>query len=185
MMATTFNALRGLNEYGEEVSYQMNGHISVKRIPDVGLKSCSRRLTMEDLPLFSGPGCLGTASADIFGRIRDSTARPTVHSVETEFNRGSGTAVSAVLEAAHADLDRGPPGQEIVRRKGPCALIAATVWLRRIPVRVPTSVSPGPLPLSSSHGDTGSTACTAGPSGLWPAPGGFAGRPLTQIPRST
>ena len=30
MMATTFNALRGLNEYGEEISYQMGGHISVK-----------------------------------------------------------------------------------------------------------------------------------------------------------
>ena len=35
MMATVFNALHGVNEYGEETTYRMNGRISVDGYPDV------------------------------------------------------------------------------------------------------------------------------------------------------
>ena len=35
MMATVFNALHGVNEYGEDTTYRMNGRISVNGYPDV------------------------------------------------------------------------------------------------------------------------------------------------------
>src|SRR6202140_3193729 len=35
MMATVFNALHGTNEYGEDITYRMNGVLSVKGYPDV------------------------------------------------------------------------------------------------------------------------------------------------------
>src|SRR5437588_5247992 len=38
IMATVFNALHGMNEYGEDVTYRMNGSISVGGYPDVGVE---------------------------------------------------------------------------------------------------------------------------------------------------
>ncbi len=149
MMATTFNALRGLNEYGEEVSYQMNGHISVNGYPDVGLKSLFS-------PVDNGrPAAIQAALAvgDRFGRIFGNPfSAADVHSVELEFNLVPERR-SAVLEAAHADLTEVRPGQEIVVEAVLRPYRGDRV-LRRIPVRVPTSVSPGPLRIVVSDGDT-------------------------------
>src|SRR5208282_5727363 len=39
MMATVFNALHGTNEYGEDITYRMNGVLSVKGYPDVTLRN--------------------------------------------------------------------------------------------------------------------------------------------------
>src|SRR6266487_2929094 len=37
IMATVFNALHGVNEYGEEITYRVNGSINVKGFPEVSL----------------------------------------------------------------------------------------------------------------------------------------------------
>ena len=39
IMATVFNALHGVNEYGEEITYRLNGSINVKGFPEVGLRN--------------------------------------------------------------------------------------------------------------------------------------------------
>ena len=39
MMSTVFNALHGMNEYGEEITYRLNGSIDVKGFPQVSLKN--------------------------------------------------------------------------------------------------------------------------------------------------
>src|SRR5258708_2961020 len=39
MMATVFNALHGTNEYAEDITYRMNGVLSVKGYPDVTLRN--------------------------------------------------------------------------------------------------------------------------------------------------
>src|SRR5204862_7741900 len=39
MMATVFNALHGVNEFGEEITYRMNGRISVNGYPDVAVEN--------------------------------------------------------------------------------------------------------------------------------------------------
>jgi hypothetical protein len=149
MMATTFNALRGLNEYGEDVSYQMNGHISVNGYPDVSLKSLFT-------PVDNGrPAAVQAALAvgDRFGRIFDNPySAADIHSVQLEFNLVPERR-SAVLEAAHADLTEVRAGQEIVIEAVLRPYRGDRV-LRRIPVRVPASVSPGPLRIVVSDGDT-------------------------------
>jgi hypothetical protein len=149
MMATTFNALRGLNEYGEEVSYQMNGHIGIQGYPDVGLKSLFS-------PSDGGrPAAIQAALSvgDRFGRIFDNPfSAADVRTVELEFNLVPERR-SAVLEAAHADLTEVRPGQEIVVEAVVRPYRGDRV-LRRIPVRVPTSVAPGPLRIIVSDGDT-------------------------------
>lgn len=149
MMATTFNALRGLNEYGEEVSYQMNGHISINGYPDVSLKSLFS-------PSDNGrPAAIQAALSvgDRFGRIFDNPYKAAdVHAVQLDFNLVPERR-SAVLEAAHADLTEVRPGQEIVVEAVVRPYRGDRV-LRRIPVRVPASVGPGPLRIVVSDGDT-------------------------------
>src|SRR6202034_4331141 len=39
IMATVFNALHGVNEYGEEITYRLTGSIDVKGFPEVGLRN--------------------------------------------------------------------------------------------------------------------------------------------------
>lgn len=149
MMATTFNALRGLNEYGEEVSYQMNGHISVNGYPDVSLKSLFT-------PVDNGrPAAIQAALAvgDRFGRIFDNPfSAADVHAVQMEFNLVPERR-SAVLEAAHADLTEVRPGQDLVIEAVLRPYRGDRV-LRRIPVHVPSSVAPGPLRIVVSDGST-------------------------------
>ena len=149
MMATTFNALRGLNEYGEEVSYQMNGHIRINGYPDVGLKSLFS-------PVDNGrPAAIQAALAvgDRFGRIFDNPySAADVQGVQLEFNLVPERR-SAVLEAAYADLLEVRPGQEIVVEAVLRPYRGERV-VRRIPVRVPTSMPSGPLRIVVSDGDT-------------------------------
>jgi hypothetical protein len=149
MMATTFNALRGTNDYGEDVSYQMNGHISVNGYPDVSLKSLFTPTDADQ------PAAVQAALAvgDRFGRIFDNAySAADIHSVELEFNLLQERRW-AVLEAAHADLTEVRPGQEIIV-EAVLRPYRGDRILRRIPVRVPTSVSQGPLRIIVSDGET-------------------------------
>ncbi len=149
MMATTFNALRGLNEYGEDVSYQMSGHISVNGYPDVSLKSLFT-------PVDNGrPAAIQAALAvgDRFGRIFDNPfSAADVHAVQMDFNLVPERR-SAVLEAAHADLTEVRPGQELVIEAVLRPYRGDRV-IRRIPVHVPASVAPGALRIVVSDGGT-------------------------------
>ena len=79
------------------------------------------------------------AVGDRFGRIFDNPfSAADVQAVELEFNLVPERR-SAVLEAAHADLTEVRPGQEIVVEAVVRPYRGDRV-LRRIPVRVPTSV---------------------------------------------
>jgi hypothetical protein len=65
MMATVFNALHGTNEYGEDITYRMNGVLSVKGYPDVTLRNMFA-------PQDNGQPAAASAAATIgdrFGRI--------------------------------------------------------------------------------------------------------------------
>ena len=39
MMATVFNALQGMNEYGEDTTYRLTGNISVQGYPKLGVQN--------------------------------------------------------------------------------------------------------------------------------------------------
>src|SRR6202046_4001547 len=83
IMATVFNALHGVNEYGEEITYRLNGTIDVKGFPEVALKNMFA-------PSENGqPAAMQAALSlgDRFGRIYDNAYNtPAVQSVKLDFD---------------------------------------------------------------------------------------------------
>src|SRR5580658_6203387 len=82
MMATVFNALHGTNEYGEDITYRMNGVLSVKGYPDVTLRNMFA-------PQDNGQPAAALAAATIgdrFGRIYSNPYdAPDVEGVKLDF----------------------------------------------------------------------------------------------------
>ena len=148
MMATVYNALMGMNQYGEETTYRMNGRIHVNGYPDV-------RLTNMFSPTDSQPTAFAVALAlgDHFGRIYDNPFQaPTVGGVALEFDLERDRH-SAVLENARTDMTEARPGDEITVEAVLRPYRGERI-VRRIPVRVPTSVPKGNLRILVSDAET-------------------------------
>src|SRR5216683_8244391 len=100
MMATVFNALHGTNEYGEDITYRMNGVLSVKGYPDVTLRNMFA-------PQDNGQPAAALAAATIgdrFGRIYTNAFDvPDVQGVKLDFDLVRERR-SARLEAARTDM---------------------------------------------------------------------------------
>lgn len=149
MMATVFNALHGVNEYGEETSYRMNGRIAVNGYPDVTLQNMFA-------PADNGqPAAILAALSlgDRFGRIYDNPySAPDVRGVQLDFDIVHERRW-ARLEGARADVTEARPGEkitvEVVLRP-----YRGEAMVERIPVRIPTSAGPGPLRILVSDGAT-------------------------------
>jgi hypothetical protein len=149
MMATVYNALHGTNEYGDQITYRMNGVLSVKGYPEVELQNMFA-------PLDGGQPAAALAATSIgdrFGRIYDNPYDiPTIQSVKLDFDLVRERR-SARLEASRTDMTEARPGDEI---------IVETVLrpyrgerlVRQIPIRIPTSTSKGALRILVSDGDT-------------------------------
>src|SRR5438270_6589907 len=110
MMATVFNALRGINEYGEEITYRMNGNISVQGYPEVMLQNMFA-------PGDSGQPAAALAAlslGDRFGKIYDNPYDvPEIRGVKLDFDLVKERRW-ARLETARTDLTEARPGDEIV-----------------------------------------------------------------------
>jgi len=148
MMTTVYNALMGMNQYGEETTYRMNGRIHVNGFSDV-------RLTNMFSPVDANPTAYSVAMSlgEHFGRIYDNPFEaPTVSGVNLEFDLEPERR-AAVLESARTDVTEARPGDEIT--------IGAVLRpyrgdriVRRIPVRVPTSAPKGSLRILVSDAET-------------------------------
>lgn len=148
MMTTVFNALMGMNQYGEETTYRMNGRIHVNGYPDV-------RLNNMFSPVDSAPTAFAVATAlgDHFGRIYDNPYQaPTVEGVNLEFDLERDRK-AAVLETARTDVTEARPGDEITI-EAVLRPYRGDRIVRRIPVRVPTSVPKGTLRILVSDAET-------------------------------
>jgi len=149
MMATVFNALHGVNEYGEEITYRLNGSISVQGYPEVQLQNMFA-------PTDSGQPAAALAAAslgDRFGRIYDNPYdAPQVNGVKLDFDLVKERRW-ARLESARTDVSEARPGDDI---------IVETVlrpyrgerMVQQIPIHIPTSASKGPLRIMVSDGET-------------------------------
>jgi hypothetical protein len=149
MMATVFNALHGINEYGEETTYRMNGRISVSGYPDLALDNMFA-------PADGGQPAAVLAALSIgdrFGRIYDNPYNvPDVRDVQLDFEMLHDRRW-ARLETARTDLTEARPGDDITietvlrpyRGEG---------MVQQIPIHIPTSTSKGPLRILVSDGDT-------------------------------
>jgi hypothetical protein len=148
MMTTVYNALMGMNQYGEETTYRMSGRIHVNGFSDV-------RMTNMFSPIDSAPTAYAVATAlgEHFGRIYENPFEaPTVGGVNLEFDLEPERR-SAVLESARTDVTEARPGDEITI-EAVLRPYRGDRIVRRIPVRVPTSVPKGSLRILVSDAET-------------------------------
>jgi len=149
VMVTVYNALHGVNEYGEEITYRLNGSISVKGFPGVALKNMFA-------PTESGqPAAMAAALSlgERFGRIYDNPYNaPAVNGVKLDFDLVR-ERKWARLESARTDVTEVRPGDQIMVETV-LAPYRGERSVRQIPVKIPTSVSKGILRILVSDGDT-------------------------------
>src|SRR3984957_4920085 len=149
IMATVFNALHGVNEYGEEITYRLNGSISVKGFPEVGLRNMF-------VPAENGqPAAMSAAQSlgERFGRIYVNPYNaPAVKSLKLDFELVRERRW-ARLESARTDVSEARPGDEIIVETVMAPYRGERV-VRQIPVKIPTSASKGTLRILVSDGDT-------------------------------
>lgn len=149
MMATVFNALHGTNEYGEDITYRMNGVLSVKGYPDVTLRNMFS-------PQDNGQPAAASAAATIgdrFGRIYTNPFDvPDISGVKLDFDLVRERR-SARLEAARTDMTEARPGDQIMVETV-IRPYRGERLVRQISMRIPTSTSKGTLRILVSDGDT-------------------------------
>ena len=149
MMATVFNALHGINDFGEDITYRMNGSLSVKGYPDVSLRNMFA-------PLDSGQPAAALAASSIgerFGKIYSNPYdAPDVEGVKLDFELVRERR-SARLETSRTDLTEARPGDQIMVETV-IRPYRGERLVRQIPIRIPTSASKGPLRILVSDGDT-------------------------------
>ncbi|HME36254.1 MAG TPA: SpoIVB peptidase S55 domain-containing protein [Candidatus Sulfotelmatobacter sp.] len=149
IMATVFNALHGVNEYGEEITYRLTGSINVKGFPEVALKNMF-------VPTDNGqPAAMAAALSlgERFGRIYDNPYNaPAVNSVKLDFDLVRERRW-ARLESARTDVTEVRPGDEIIVETVLAPYRGERV-VRQIPVKIPTSAGKGTLRILVSDGET-------------------------------
>jgi hypothetical protein len=149
MMATVYNALHGVNEYGEEITYRLNGSIDVKGFPQVGLRNMF-------VPAENGqPAAMAAALSlgERFGRIYDNPYNaPAVNGVKLDFDLVRERRW-ARLESARTDVSEARPGDEIIVETVLAPYRGERV-VHQIPVKIPTSASKGTLRILVSDGET-------------------------------
>ena len=149
MMATVFNALHGVNEYGEDTTYRMNGRISVNGYPDVTVQNMFA-------PSDGGQPAAVMAALSLgerFSRIYDNPYTvPGIRGVQLNFDLVRERRW-ARLEGARTDLIEARPGDEITIETV-LRPYRGEVMLQQIPIHIPTSTSRGPLRILVSDGET-------------------------------
>jgi hypothetical protein len=149
LMATVFNALHGVNEYGEETTYRMTGSINVNGYPKV---------VMQDMLAAVDGGQPGAMLAAVslgerFSRIYDNPySVPAVRSVQLDFDMVHDRRW-ARLDNARTDVTEARPGEEIVI-EAMLRPYRGESLVQQIHVRIPPSTSKGPLRILISDGDT-------------------------------
>ncbi len=149
MMATLFNTLHGVNEYGEDTTYRMSGRISVGGYPDVSVDNMFTTLDGGQSPAVLAALSLG----ERFGRIYDNPYNaPDVRGVQLDVEMVRDRR-SARLETARTDLTEARPGDDITIETVLRPYRGDPV-VRQVPIHIPTSVSKGPLRILVSDGET-------------------------------
>src|SRR5271157_5622793 len=149
MMATVFNAIQGMNEYGEDTTYRLQGDISVLGYPKLSVKN------MYAPADGTAPTAYGIALSigERFSRIFENPyERPKIEGVELNFDLVPDRR-SARLETARTDVTEARPGDEITIEAMLRPYRGESI-LRQIPVRIPTSTPKGTLRILVSDGDT-------------------------------
>ena len=149
LMVTVFNALHGVNEFGEEITYRLSGSIGVKGFPEVTMRN------MFSPEENSQPAAMQAALSlgERFGRIFDNPYNaPAIAGVNLDFDLVRERRW-ARLESARTDVTEARPGDEIMVETALEPYRGERI-VQRIPVKIPTSASKGTLRILVSDGDT-------------------------------
>jgi hypothetical protein len=149
LMVTVFNALHGVNEFGEEITYRLAGSIGVKGFPEVTMRNMFA-------PMEGGqPSAMQAALSlgERFGRIYDNPYNaPAIKGVNLDFDLVRERRW-ARLESARTDVTEARPGQDIMLETVLAPYRGERI-VRQIPVKIPTSASKGTLRILVSDGET-------------------------------
>ncbi len=149
LMVTVFNALKGVNEFGEESTYRLAGDIEVKGFPEVSLRNMFA-------PSENGQPAAMQAALSLgerFSRIYDNPYNaPAVQGVKLDFDLVRERRV-ARLESARTDVTEARPGDRVTVETVLAPYRGERV-VQQIPVKIPTSASKGILRILVSDGET-------------------------------
>ncbi len=159
MATTVYNALHGVNEYGDEATYAMTGSMSVEGFPDVKLQDMFSSADGQQ------PAAVlaATSIGDRFGRIYENPySTPAINGLKLDFDLNHERRW-ARLESAHTDVNEARPGDdinvEVLLRP-----YRGEAVIQHIPVHVPPSAK-GTLRILVSDGET-LDRLRRGPSGV-------------------
>jgi hypothetical protein len=149
LMVTVFNALHGVNEFGEEITYRLTGSIGVKGFPEVTMRNMFAPSEGAQPAAMQAALSLG----ERFGRIYDNPYNaPAIAGVKLDFDLVRERRW-ARLESARTDVTEARPGEDIMVETVLAPYRGERI-VRQIPVKIPTSASKGTLRILVSDGDT-------------------------------
>ncbi len=149
MMTAIYNAVQGMNDYGEDTTYRVNGTIAVAGFPKLSLNNMYA-------PLDGGnptAAQIAMAVGERFSRIFENPyERPDIQGVELNVDLVR-ERKWARLETARTDITEARPGDEIVVETV-LRPYRGERMVRQVPIRIPTSTPKGTLRILVSDGDT-------------------------------
>jgi hypothetical protein len=149
MMATVFNAIQGMNDYGEDTTFRVAGGINVAGFPKLEINNMYA-------PLDGGnptAAQIAAALGERFSRIFDNPyERPNISGVELNIDLIR-ERKWARLETARTDVTEARPGDEIVVETVLRPYRGDRI-VRQVPIRIPTSTPKGTLRILVSDGDS-------------------------------
>ncbi len=149
LMVTVYNALHGVNEFGEEITYRLTGSIGVKGFPEVTLRNMFAPAEGAQPAAMQAALSLG----ERFGRIYDNPYNaPAIAGVNLDFDLVRERRW-ARLESARTDVTEARPGEDITIETVLAPYRGERI-VRQIPIKIPTSASKGTLRILVSDGDT-------------------------------
>jgi hypothetical protein len=149
LMVTVFNALHGVNEFGEEITYRLAGSIGVKGFPEVTMRNMFAPAENSQPAAMQAALSLG----ERFGRIYDNPYNaPAIAGVKLDFDLVRERRW-ARLESARTDVTEARPGEDITLETVLAPYRGERI-VRQIRVKIPTSASKGTLRILVSDGET-------------------------------
>jgi hypothetical protein len=149
LMVTVFNALHGVNEFGEEITYRLSGSIGVKGFPEVTMRNMFAPSENAQPAAMQAAISLG----ERFGRIYDNPySAAAVAGVKLDFDLVRERRW-ARLESARTSVTEARPGEEIMLETVLAPYRGERI-VQQIPVKIPTSASKGTLRILVSDGET-------------------------------
>ena len=149
VMATVFNALQGVNEYGEDTTYKLNGSIAVQGYPKLAVQNMYAPADGSTPTAYA----IAVSIGDRFSRIYENPYdTPKIAGVELSFDMVQERR-SARLENAHTDVTEARPGDTITIE----TLLRpyrGESMVRQIPLTIPASTPKGSLRILVSDGET-------------------------------